>query len=695
MKLDAGEIEQLVSETEDRRSDWSRLADRMEQDWRLSRYRETREEKQDLDGIDIAVAPDPFNVIQRLQLLVHNEMRVEVPNISTKDDDAGRADTIVSWLLAFDVLSNRQQGSNHINDMTWQSGVLGRGASQILWIGDVIPEGTSTEKILPIWRRTLDPRNVGVSRGPYWTDFAYHKYDTTRAFIQQRYPKFKLPDEPKHQVQGYWNEKYQVIDFWARHQGSIWHSVVIGGGHRNESRKGDFALGPDKTDYPDIPIIEWYGDGAPVADEQGRSVPLLYAIHELWKHKCDQWSSVATALKLYLNPVMVAKGNFTDIEKQQITQVGPGAVAFLKPDQSLDVIRPDPNVPMVQAFLQMIQGGIDQATFASAAYGEAPGGVTAGFALNDMAQQAQARASVIRQNIEAAVESENALALALIENFADDEGVMIHTRKNRGERGKPLKLNKRIIKGNYDNQVRLIPERPTSDMQKLLGGSNLVDKGLISGDFFREEFLDMQTPRDEETRIRVERALKSPQMQLKADMLALMHSKPQEEWDGMFLSTEYWPIYQEYMKWHAQKKAEAEQAKAQRQEARKMAEMQEMMANMPPLPPSMMGDPMQMPPGLGPMSGPESMAGGSMPPGPMPLDMGGVPPGMMGPPMGNMQPQGLPGVPPAMAGQLSPDMLGIPPGAPPGMFDQMMGGPPPSEEDLLNRMLGGGMPPQM
>lgn len=670
MKLDAGEIKDLVTDTERKRQNWVEAAEIWETAYFLNRYEDTRQEKRELDGVDVVVSPDPFNVIQLLQRFVAHEMRIEVPNLTAKDDDGLRSQTVEEWLLTFDIISNRQQGVNHVNDMTWQSGVLGRGAAQVLWIGDVIPKGTSTDKLLPIWRRTLDPRNVGVARGPYWTDYAYHKYKTTRADIEQRYPKYKLPEFHGREVrQGYWNEKYTVIDFWCRHKGAIWHSVVI---------DDKFAITPKETDYPDIPIIEWYADGAPVADELGRSLSILHPILELWKMKCDLMGKVATGLMYHYDPVVIFKGFNAD----QKVEFGPGANIFIGENQSVDAFRPEPNVPMAQAMLAMLQTGIDQATFPGVTYGDAPGGVNAGFAINNLAQQAQARAGTIRQNIEGACELENQLSLSLVEAFAPEDGVEIYKRNSRGERGGPLLLNKKIIKGNYDNQVRLLPERPMDDTQKILAWSGLAEKRLISDGFFRDEGLNVQMPRDEETRIAAENALKSPEMQLKVQLRALQKMYKQEDWELMIVGTPLDQLHQQEQQWREQKRQEEEAAKAQRQEEKRLREMQEAMANMPILPPNM---PLSLP-NMGP-----NMNGLTMtPPIPTGHPIGTPNSGMMSGP--GMQPPGLPGVPPQMAGQMTPDALGIPPGAPPGMFDQLMGGAPPTDEELLRSM--GGIPPQ-
>jgi hypothetical protein len=670
MKLDAGEIKQLVEETERKRSSWARAADVWESDWYGARYDDSRKDHRELDGIEAIVTPDAFNIVQLLLRFVAGEQRVEIPSLSVKEDDEDRSEIMEEWTVAFDQESNRQQGRNHINDMTIQSGVLARGATQVVWVGDLLKKQKITNR-LPILRLTRDPRNVGIGRGAFGVNYGYHKYKASRHYIQEMYPSFTLPEEKSTLVvQGFLNDKYEVIDYYYRHSGAIWHCVSI---------NNDFAKPPVQTDYPEIPIIEHYADGAPFDDELGRSLSILHPVHELIRMKSDVMSKVATGLMYHYDPLMIAT-NFGENDK---IKAGPGEIIYLSENQKLDMFRPEPNVPMAQALLAMIQQGIDQATFPGVTYGDAPGGVNAGFALQSLSQQARSRVNVIRQNIETGMEAINQLEYGLIEAFAPDEGVEVYGRSGRGDRGKPLKLTKKIIKGNYANQVMLIPEQPMDDNARIMAWLQMVDKGIASKSTMRNRVINISMPRDEELRIAAEQALMMPEIQQKHTLRALQKTYNQDDWELLIQGTPLQQIHEAEQQWREQKKAAAEAAKAQRQEQKRMEEMQQMMANMPPLPPGMMppggipsGPPSIPPPGLPPSAGAET-------------SMMGMPPGM-----GNIQPQGLPGVPPAMAGQMTPEMLGIPPGAPPGQFDQMMGGGPPSEEDLLNSMLGGGMPPQ-
>src|SRR5687768_3991277 len=175
---------------------------------------------------------------------------------------------------------------------------------------------------------------------------------------------------------------------------------------------------------------------------------------------------------------------------------------------------------------------------------------------------------------------------------------------------------------------------PMDDTQKILAWSNLVEKGLISKAFFRDEALNVQMPRDEETRIALEQALQSPEMQLKAQLRALQKSYDQADWELMIQGTPLQQVHEQEQQWEQQKEAQAEAAREARRQEKMQKEMQErmmeQMANMPP-----------------PPMGPEMMPPGGMPPGGIPLGGPPMPPGIPpGPPAtGVSGPIGLGGLP--------------------------------------------------
>jgi hypothetical protein len=244
------------------------------------------------------------------------------------------------------------------------------------------------------------------------------------------------------------------------------------------------------------------------------------------------------------------------------------------------------------------------------------------------------------------------------------------------------------------------------DTQRIMAWKGLQEGGVISKDLMRGRIVNVTMPRDEETRIALENALASPEMQPKVQLRAMQKSYKQDDWELMIVGTPLEQVHQQEVAWREQKAQEAEAEKAQRAENKRQKEMEAMMASMPGfgMPPG--GE--QMPPGMMPLPDMQDPMMGGLPPdmgmmnpGGMPPqgpEMGGFPPGMGMPPPSmdpsmmdpNMQPPGMPpGVMPAeMTGQFTPEGLNMGQGAPPGMFQDITGQPPLDETDMMNRLSG-------
>ena len=581
-----------------------------------------------------------------------------------------------------------------MEDMTWYSAVRGRGAMEVVWVKDVLPKRLQ-ETRLPIIARLLDPLNVGVKRGPLYTEYAYHEYDASPTYVRQNYPKYKL-DETKYGQHGYHGSKEcKIVSFWYHgDDGSVWHCVTI---------DGKFAKKPTKTDYPDLPIIEWTGDGAPIEDETYRSLSILHPLKDLYPYKCRLASQIGTGLLYYFYPIIKAFGFNGDVT------VGPGeTVSMPSKDATLDMLRPDMNVNLAQTMLTMVDQQIQQSTFPSVMYGDA-GGASSGYAINQLGQSAKGRVGAIRGNQEGAIERADELVFALVEIFGGDEGVNMWGKSAQEGRSRPVILKGKDIKGNYANKVTLVPEIPTDETQRITTWLQLVNAGIISKATYRDRILNIPLPRDEDLRVTIEQGMMAPEMSNKKTLRAIQAwYKDRDDWELMIQGTPLEQIYQQEQQMLAQQAAEKEAEKAARKEQR---DMQRMMESLPPeilaqlqggMPPGMPPQGPPIGPGMPGMGDMGAMGGGGMPPMPMQEGSMGPPPGMMPPGMGpegmppGAMPPGMPlpgmeGMPGEMTGQITPEMMGIPQGSPPGMFEQMTGQPV-DEAEIRRQMMG--LPPE-
>jgi hypothetical protein len=339
--------------------------------------------------------------------------------------------------------------------------------------------------------------------------------------------------------------------------------------------------------------------------------------------------------------------------------------------------------------LTMVDQQIQQATFPSVMYGEGMGNAS-GYAINQLGQAARGRINVIRENQESALERANELLFQLVEVFGGDEGVKIWGKSAYEGRGKPLVLKAKDIKENYANDVRLIPEIPADETQRITTWLQLVKEQIISKATFRDRILNVPIPRDEDTRVTIDQVMMTPEMGQKKSLRALQSWYGKDTWEILIAGTPLEQVQKQEQAMIDQKAAEKEAAKLARKEER---DMKSMMGNLPP-------ELMQMMMAGGP---PPGMGGGMMPPGAPsgmpPEGIGGPPPGMMPEGMPPMMPPGgdmsMGGPPPEMGG-MTPEMMGIPPtGGPPGMYQELTGQPL-TDEEMQRRLMeqGGGLPPE-
>ena len=656
------EIQDVVHRIEMDKIEYFRLADRWERMWKLEHFAETAEEMVEDYGQERVIIPTPQNVVSLGMRMISDEPIIDIPSSSVEEDDEVAALKRKRWLNGLWQRTCRETRRNPVNDAKWFAFVRGRFSVDIRWVRDLYPK-KMRERKLPILVRGLDPLNTGSVVGDMYVQAAYHKYRERREILAQLYPDFKWQDatindpglEPYH-IGSRSHRESEVIDYWWHESdGSVWNAVLI---------DGNFAIKPKKTLYFDLPIIEGYADSSPLNDEAYRGLSLLNGIYELWKYQNRLASLTATGLLYYLWPII--KVTTTQGAKPPEIKRSPGAIYPLPAGADMDVVHATIDLGLVRQMTQQIESEISKSTWPGVMFGEEPGQIQAGYGINILAQQAKGRVNQTRQSLESALEYANQLILSQIETNAGKQGVeMWGWSKGDGAIYREV-LTPKDIQGFYENMVRLSPEMPTDDVQKLTLGLRLVEEQIISRQTFRSNWLNMPMPADEDIRVNLEQALLSEPMAPKTYLRTLQARYP-KTWADIVAGTE--------LEQFAHLEQEAGEKNA---EANMPPE-----AGMPPIPAELMQQMMmqqQMPP---------------MPPGMVPGMMPGMPPGMAPgmPPQMPVQAAGpVQNVPPQMVGQLTPEMLGLPPGTPPEIFYELTGQPLPTLNDMLT---GGRLPPEM
>ena len=660
MKLTVDEIKERVSNTEDDRKGYVALADQWERMWSMNVWPQTWQQALK-EGREQVTLPTAYNTVNLAMRLFANEPKIEVPPCHPSEEKDDESNLRERWLKAMWTTVDYQTRRSTIADLVWQSLVRGRHALEVKWIRDELPEKMRDKKF-PILIRTLDPLNVGVSEGPLWTNYAFHKYRQKISQVIQRYPNIKRRDSIKDKLRQDKATEIDVIDFWwAGEEGEIWNAVLV---------DDDFTKKPVETDYPMIPIIEGFGDSAPISGETFKGMSVLHPMRDLFFYNCRLVSQMATGVQYYFWPMLIA----TNEEGREIEdfEIKPGQILRPPPGTKIDQIAPAPNVPLAQAVIGMVDGNIQQSSFPGVLYGQAPGELQAGYGVSLLSDAAKGRVNQVRFNLERTLEYTNQLVLAIVEEFGEDDGVTVWGKNERAGNFYSVTLTKDDIEGYYENRVTITPAIPADIVQRQTLAIRMMEAGIISKRTVRDKFLDISLPEDEAVRVAIEQALQSEELTPKVILDALREYFP-DDWEIKIAGTSL------------------EQVAMAEQQALNPPPPQ------PPMPPpGMFGNgPQAMPPGMPPMP-PGMGPGGPMPPG--------MPPGMMGPPPGPGGPMGPGGPPPPIQppsmnldmgtlgveqqGQLTPELMGLPPGMDPAMFAQLMGQPlPPGEE--LNGLLGG------
>ena len=639
MKLDTDQILQRVSNTESKRAKYVEMANQWEKMWLLDPgFSKTLSDSINKDGREQVITADPYNVVNLAQRLISTQPRIDVPPKDLTDDAAKAAQSKERFLTAMWQRIGHLQGRNILYDAAWLSLVRGRCAFEVKWVKDVLPPKLA-ERRFPILIRTLDPLNIGVHRGPLYTEYAYHKYREARVNVRQRYPKLKIFTDDDTRSLGRRfsdeNDELCVIDFWwmSPTTGDIWNAVLV---------EDEFAKPPKKTNYTFIPIIEVYGDSAPTKDESHRGLSILYPLDGPWQYKCRSQSNLGTGV-LWATWPFFAVENEEGMEVPDF-KVRPGATEHVPPGTRINQVLPQVNMNVIESMLAKLDETLQQSAFPSVLYGDS-GGMQAGYGVSLLSDSARGRIKSPLEYLEMAVMQVNEAVMSLAESFDDDdEGIEIWGKNTKDNKLFKLCLYGKDIGGYYENMVTLRPNLPQDDAQRMAFGLQMVNSGNLSKQTFWDKWVSVDMPNDENDRIWAQRAIESEELSKNMMVAKLIEIYP-ETWEMIIAGSPLEQIAERFKK--------------------------------PPSPPQLPGaigpeiPPGMMPPGMPPMPPP----GGPPPGGPMPLQPPAIP-----------MPQGG-GIPPAMQGQIEPEMMGLPPAGDPALFAQMMGQPlPPGEE--LNLLAG-------
>lgn len=619
-----------------------------------------------MEGREQIVLPTPFNVVNLSQRLLATMPKIDViPADPANRESVEYAGMCEKWLTSMWRRINYDQRRNVLADAIWYALVRGRFAFEVKWIRDSLPK-TKRKKTFPILIRTLDPLNVGIEMGPYGTEFAYHKYETSLLDVMRRWPELKnaksgtrmrqLLDKFEDKRQPNEDLLVNVVDYWDMNpdDGTIWNAIIV---------EDEFAKEYVETSYPDVPIVCGRGDYAVGIGDEYDGLSILHTIDGLWQYQCRLTSQMASGLLWHFWPAVVVQ-NENNVAIDDIN-VLPGGTIPVPWGTKVDLVRVDPNVPLAQEVFRQIDGHVQQSTYPEVMYGRSPTDFNTGYGVSLLSEAAQGRIKNFQESLEMTLAHVHSVVLALVEKKAGKQGIDVYAVNEVDREKYRLTLTKEMINGNYENEVRIKPAIPADDANRVVIGKQLADGKYISSQLLRDEFVGVAMPSDETRRIALEEAMQSDEMRPYRLRRAIEDYYGDDALTIMYdAKAPFMPEPPAGMKWEKgpDGKVKAVPVNPQPQPPLPMG------PGGPPMPPE---GPMGMPPG--PPMPPE----GPMGPGGPPMQ----PPGVAGP-MGG-------GFPPSMTGQFEGETLGMDPNMDPNLFAALMNNPLPPNEQLK---VAAGMP---
>jgi len=607
-----------VSDLDTKRATWAKWCGDFEKMVRLEAFDMTAKKAHE-EGKELFSRPVPYNVVNLTRRLLSGPMEVEAVPAEDTDEAREKAEALEQWLSGFWYRISRDQQRNIKNDLIWFGTVRGRMTIDVRWVGDQMPERAKGKR-LPFLVRALDPLNVYCGYDAWGITWGCHKYEPTVAEFKSRWPKARLKDRDYKDLED--DDTIEVLDYWEWFNDKVYNCIIAG----EELVKKPAQMGA----YPAIPFIEGFCDPTPLLQEEMRGLSMLFGIKDTWPYENRLLSQLATGMLWYFWPAILIYEATQGAAQKLNIQVGPGMDIPVDPGiKSIETLSINPNIPLAEAMLELVQRATEDATYPSVLFGTPPGASTSGYAINLLGSAAEGKIGVLQEPLETLLAEASAMAVNMVKEMAEEPLAVYSEGEDR--RMERIVLDPKDIPEDVMVFCKIQPNIPSDDMQMKMIGLREVEAHARSRHSYREDVAKMPRPLREEERVLVEMAMMDE---------AVTKAMAEEA----------------YRKHYGQEVPGQEQAPPGMPGSGP--------PGMPPGPPGMPmagGPPQGMPPGMAPPMGPA---------GPM----GMPPPGPMGPPMMPANP--MMGMPP----QVMPPAMGPgvpPPDMPPELWALIQGQQPP------------------
>lgn len=379
--------------------------------------------------------------------------------------------------------------------------------------------------IWPFWWRMVDPRYCFPDPGTIGKEWVILEYQRPVGGIKAQWPTFKgkLPQANA----GSGTTSYQGTSINAGVGGQLGGGTSVGA----YGTGGGFYL---DTDY--VPWIEYWdrewrvyiaaGEVIDISRHRYGKPPFQIRSAGLGNESSmphEQFRSILFPARSLIRQEAAAMSQFDAMMRntawsQIITPLGslfdqivPGTVKQLRrEDIELTKTVTELNPSVLTALgneIEIIQAGIENATFPSVVRGVKAPGIGSGYGQNSLVAQARIRFGTVAASMESLLEEFFSDLLRCVENVVEE---VVPVWNNRTT---DAKLDPDDIRGYYHVKVTLNPKLPQDRANEIAIGMQLLQIGAIDMDTFLQEFAGFQQPEEMRARRMRDQILASPAMQ--------------------------------------------------------------------------------------------------------------------------------------------------------------------------------------
>ena len=479
----------------------------------------TDEEQNPAEGIEVVKLPLGTNVIDLIQDLVANaEYTISVPALGTKPTHRANADSTEKFLHAVLDQSGRAQRQDLTGRAAWIGSMRGAVAGRVQvvdgWFSRDEKNKREIGRKLPILVQLRDPRSMYPEFGLDGLTYVVEKSTRAVRDVRKSYGEKMLEGkEPSEEVEWieYWDDK--VFCYWA--------------GGQPCRRAGKGGMGPWPHLYGGMPYVYEFTRQTGRLEPEKRARPFLEAMTEVIDRLNMLMSQDATFAAQTIGTAWMVISETIGQENGPDLDLGNGAMNYLQPGEDIRPIQAGRKPPEIAELQMKLDAVLERGTFPGSLYGEDPGRVMAGYAINLLNQSGQVKLNPIVTAIERLIASlcENVLMVAehYVSRMVDGPIPFYWVDDLEGEDGdtvrgqKEHKFDADNLKGIYRVEVNigdLMPADEAANMQlaQQARAPGVHGLPLLSDETIADKYLKVRSPADERERIAREMARNDPEV---------------------------------------------------------------------------------------------------------------------------------------------------------------------------------------